>query len=58
MGIFSGRLGSLSALGELVLARSALEDGKTGAGFRGRRGGDLRTYDMAYFPFLAQCETK
>lgn len=51
MGVFSGQLGSLSALGELVLARSALEGGKMGAGFRGRRGGDLRTYDMAYFPF-------
>lgn len=51
MGVFSGQLGSLSALGELVLARSALEGGKMGVGFRGRRGGDLRTYDMAYFPF-------
>lgn len=50
MGVFSGRLGSLSALGELVLARSALEGGKIGVGFKGRRGGDPRIYGMFSLP--------
>lgn len=57
-GIFRGQRGSLSALGKLVLARSVLEGEKAGAGFRGRRGGDSKTYDMAYFPFLAWYEPK
>lgn len=36
----------LSALGKLVLARSALEGEKVGAGFRGREGGATRTCDI------------
>lgn len=48
----------LSALRKLARARSALEGGKAGAGFRGRRGGDTRTWDVAYFSFVVFCGPK